>query len=156
MSAPTDRDQERSSMPSEFNTAEQATYHTLLGNERRLEILDILANVGWIKKRPLAAEIASRETGEDVEAGTEDYRNVYVALHQTHLPKLADHDVIVRDHDVIAQGPAFDDALNARNAVAVSRGIPVGTTQQDGNTMEPLPEEMHSVDIELGGEADGE
>ena len=133
------RDRGRTTMPAEFDPEVQAKVHAALGDERRLEIVDILASVGWIEQRPLAAEIASREEGRDVdpcfdEAGADDREavgDVLLDLYCEHLPEMEDAGAVAYENEVIAQGPEFREALNARNATALSQGVPVGSVGGD-------------------------
>lgn len=60
--------------------------------------------------RDLSEVIAAEETGEDP-APRNVRQSVYVSLHQTHLPKLDDHDVVDYDTDskVVTLADGIDD-----------------------------------------------
>lgn len=63
-----------------------------------------------IPTRWLARHIAALENGIPSEEATgEPYRNVYNALSQTHLPTLADADIIIYDskRQTVTHGPIF-------------------------------------------------
>lgn len=107
---------------------EQAEIHTILSNDRRIEIVDVLAdqdeNDESMTRSTLARELAAREVGvqaEDVDS--EEYRRAYIAIYQTHLPKLDEYGVIREERDTIEQGPNFAAVRSARNAVALTKGV---------------------------------
>lgn len=68
----------------------------LLSNQRRRDALEYLAeHDGAVNMRDLAEWIAAREHETTVAQLTSDERQrVYIALYQSHLPKLADYGVI--------------------------------------------------------------
>ena len=72
----------------------EETIHEILRNARRRETIDYLrTNDGTVTVSDLAEHVAEYESGES--PAPRNVRNsVYVALHQTHLPKLDDHDVV--------------------------------------------------------------
>lgn len=74
------------------------TFH-LLSNQRRRDALRYLADHdGSVDMRDLAEQVAAWEQGTTVQQLTSQERQrVYIALYQTHLPKLADHGVISYD-----------------------------------------------------------
>ena len=86
--------------------------HTALGATRRCHTIRLLAE---IDETPLhASTLANQITAieEDIapkHASGEPYRNVYTALTQTHLPRLADIDVIRYDstRKTLTIGPRF-------------------------------------------------
>jgi hypothetical protein len=103
---------------------------TILGNPRRLRIIDILADLDGrtreIEKNVLAREIARREVGAETvgDVATDEYESAMVGIHQAHLPKLEDYGIINRDRNRISPGPDFDRALLAFHAIALSYGLP--------------------------------
>lgn len=69
---------------------ETTEVHEALSNRRRLLVLEYMAEPGGPRNaRSLAEAIAIDETGEDPPPSNVQ-KSVYVALHQTHLPKLED------------------------------------------------------------------
>ena len=86
---------------------ESEVFH-ILGNDRRREIICTLAaEDGELSVSDLARQIADKE--EDVESSKNLYKSVYVSLQQTHLPKLAEKDIVIYDKDTqqVDSGPAF-------------------------------------------------
>lgn len=76
--------------------------YALLSAPRRCYVLRVLreADDDWLPVRATAKRVASIETGTPRSAVNGDaYRNVYNALIQTHLSKLAAADVITYDSD---------------------------------------------------------
>lgn len=72
--------------------------HDVLRNDRRLLVLQCLrdADSDGLTVRELSERVATRETGEDP-APRNKRQSVYVSLHQTHVPKLDDLDVVGYD-----------------------------------------------------------
>ena len=72
----------------------------LLSNDRRRETIDILldTDADQLELRDLAGKIAAREC-ENGEPERQHEQSVYVSLHQTHLPKLDNCDLIEYDDD---------------------------------------------------------
>lgn len=72
--------------------------HDVLRNNRRRLVLQCLqeADDDGLTARELSERVATRETGEDP-APRNKRQSVYVSLHQTHLPKLDDLDIV--DYD---------------------------------------------------------
>jgi hypothetical protein len=72
--------------------------HDVLRNDRRRLVLQCLqeADEDGLTVRELSERVATRETGEDP-APRNKRQSVYVSLHQTHLPKLDDLDIV--DYD---------------------------------------------------------
>lgn len=77
------------------------TIHHILRNRRRRAVLFYLKyHDSPVEMRELTEEIASWECGVPVDQLTSAQRErVYVSLHQTHLPTLAEHDIIEYDKD---------------------------------------------------------
>ncbi|USZ69050.1 hypothetical protein NGM10_04765 [Halorussus salilacus] len=83
-----DADRERELEPSEI--------HNVLRNDRRRRAIEHLRDVdGTLSVDTLAEHIAAVETGESPPRDVR--KSVYVSLHQTHLPKLNELDII--DYD---------------------------------------------------------
>jgi hypothetical protein len=80
-------------------TLEAGQIHDILRNDRRrLAIKCLRENDGQLTVRDLSEDVAARETGENP-APRDKRRSVYVSLHQTHLPKLDDLDIVRYDTD---------------------------------------------------------
>ncbi|MFC3477059.1 DUF7344 domain-containing protein [Halobacterium litoreum] len=89
---------------------ERAEIHDVLSNDRRWQVLELLADESPRTLRTLADQIAAVEAGESP-APRQVRQSVYVTLHQNHLPKLDSLD-IVRYDDVsktVALGDRADD-----------------------------------------------
>jgi len=79
---------------------EETAIHDVLRNTRRRLALDCLQETpdNTLEVRELSERVAALETGEDPPP-RDKRQSVYVSLHQTHLPKLDDLDVIRYDPD---------------------------------------------------------
>jgi len=77
---------------------EETTIHDVLRNTRRRLALDCLqeASDNTLGVRELSERVAALETGEDPPP-RDKRQSVYVSLHQTHLPKLDDLEVVTYD-----------------------------------------------------------
>lgn len=87
-------------------------YHALRAPRRRRAV-NILTEVdgGAVSVRSLAKKITAGECAVPLEHATgEPYRNVYNALSQTHLPTLADAEIIIYDpkRQTVSKGASFD------------------------------------------------
>ena len=90
--------------------AESDIFH-ILGNDRRREILSVLATEeGRIAVSDIAQTVAAREAETDDSVPNNLYKSVYVSLQQTHLPQLEADGIVVYDTDAktIQPGPHFD------------------------------------------------
>ncbi|ELZ14363.1 hypothetical protein C479_00605 [Halovivax asiaticus JCM 14624] len=90
--------------------AESDIFH-ILGNDRRREILSVLATEeGRIAVSDIAQTVAAREAATDDSVPNNLYKSVYVSLQQTHLPQLEADGIVVYDTDAktIQPGPHFD------------------------------------------------
>ncbi|KTG08571.1 hypothetical protein AUR64_18010 [Haloprofundus marisrubri] len=74
----------------------EADIHDVLRNDRRRMTLERLAETGEETVRSLSEHIGARESGEDPPPRNVR-QSVYISLHQTHLPKLDDLDIV--DYD---------------------------------------------------------
>jgi hypothetical protein len=79
---------------------DEAAIHDVLRNDRRRLSIDCLqeAEDGQLSVRELSEQVAARETGEDPPP-RDKRQSVYVSLHQTHLPKLDDLEIVTYDED---------------------------------------------------------
>lgn len=87
------------------------TFH-ILQNERRRRVLQYLSEAdGAVDMRDIAEQVAAWEHGTTVQQLTSDQRQrVYIALYQSHLPKLADFGLITynRSRGVVERTPLAD------------------------------------------------
>lgn len=68
---------------------------TILSNQRRRWIIQALNTHGEMDRSELATKVAAKENNKPANQLTSKERNrVLVALHQSHLPKMADYGVI--------------------------------------------------------------
>lgn len=73
--------------------------YEILGDERRRLILKSLVEYGPLSRRDLAEVVAAKQNDKPVEAlEDEEFKRVYVALYQVHLPRLREHQCIIWDH----------------------------------------------------------
>ncbi|RQG93762.1 DUF7344 domain-containing protein [Natrarchaeobius oligotrophus] len=90
-------------------------------NERRRLIVDVVSRIDdRITIRKLSEIVASAELEKPAgQLTSKERKRVYVALYQTHLPKLDDVDVIDYDQDrgVVEEGDAFGHALRILESV---------------------------------------
>jgi hypothetical protein len=85
----------------------ESDIHDVLRNDRRRMVLEVLGDaVDPVSARELSEVIAARESGTDPPP-RDVRRSVYISLQQTHLPKLADLDVVAYDEDTreVEPGP---------------------------------------------------
>lgn len=90
------------------------TYHDIVSNERRRQILTIIGNNAEpLTKRDIAKRMAARQTGKPRSLiDSQDYKSVYIALHQNHLPKLEEASLVdVADDDTILPTARTQDAV---------------------------------------------
>lgn len=72
----------------------------LLRNERRRNIINVLAQCGQLSVADAAEIIAAREYNTPTNQITSDQRKrLYVSIYQTHAPKLAAHGLVEFDKD---------------------------------------------------------
>lgn len=116
-------------------TQQQATFHDLLSNTRRILAIDALADDaveadadGWVLLTDVADAV---EDWLGIDDGDED-RRIYHAMYHSHVPKLVERGVIEQDvigedmgeqRRVVRPGPNFEAVLSARNAVALALGV---------------------------------
>ena len=78
----------------------QDEIHHLLQNSRRREVVRALNEHARLSKRELIAHVCEEEYGRPVEeVHSAERQCVAVSLHQCHLPKLEDHEVVVKHHN---------------------------------------------------------
>ena len=96
----------------------------IVSNRRRRLIVDVLDKYGALCASDLAREVASIETDKPVDHLDQDeYKRVYVALYQTHGPKLEKSGVLdVEDRDLYVQGERFNES---KRVIRALRGEPV-------------------------------
>lgn len=90
---------------------DETTIYEVLSSDRRLETIRYLQREeNPVDVDELSSAIARIETGED-DPGSDAEKTVYVSLHQTHLPKLDDLDIVEYDTDErkIALADSFKD-----------------------------------------------
>lgn len=96
----------------EHSLSKDDTFH-ILQNERRRRVLQYLADTeGPVDMRDIAEQVAAWEHDTTVQQLTSDQRQrVYIALYQSHLPKLADFDLITynRNRGVVERTPVADE-----------------------------------------------
>lgn len=97
--------------PPDRSLSRDDTFH-ILQNERRRRVLQYLSNTeGAVDMRDIAEQVAAWEHDTTVQQLTSDQRQrVYIALYQSHLPKLADFDLITynRSRGVVERTPLAD------------------------------------------------
>ncbi|WP_117595706.1 MULTISPECIES: DUF7344 domain-containing protein [Haloprofundus] len=94
-------------------TAREDIVFDLLKNDRRRMVMSLLAEEAEsVTIGDIARTIATAEADESP-APEKVYKSVYVSLQQTHLPKLAENDVIEynRSTGTVAPGPNLEDVL---------------------------------------------
>ena len=102
------------------DTLESSQIHDILRNDRRrLAIKCLRENEGTLSVRDLSEDVASRETGERP-APRDKRRSVYVSLHQTHLPKLDDLEIVFSGAGASAIATARCTSPRARRAASCS------------------------------------
>ncbi|WP_424003307.1 DUF7344 domain-containing protein [Haloarcula salina] len=81
----------------ESNRLTEDQIFSLLSNRRRRNLLRFVESAGGESAVPAITDhLAQSEYGSD-EVSASQRKNVYVSLHQTHLPKLADAGVVEYD-----------------------------------------------------------
>lgn len=105
------------------------TFH-ILQNERRRRVLWYLADTdGPVNMRDIAEQVAAWEHDTTVQQLTSDQRQrVYIALYQSHLPKLADFGLITynRSRGVVERTPLADQVtqyLDVREAESADTDV---------------------------------
>lgn len=105
----TGADPEASSRPSRLSKDD--TFH-ILQNERRRRVLQYLSDTDEaVDMRDIAEQVAAWEHDTTVQQLTSDQRQrVYIALYQSHLPKLADFGLITynRSRGIVERTPLAD------------------------------------------------
>lgn len=93
----------------------------LLNRARRREVLCQLAETEQrcVRVADLAEAVAASEYDcRPSELGSDDRKRVYIALQQSHLPRLASANVVVYERDtVVTLGPEFDSVWAAYMAL---------------------------------------
>ncbi|WP_449272120.1 DUF7344 domain-containing protein [Halorubrum lipolyticum] len=94
---------------------EQTTWAAdILRNRRRIQVLLELASAGeeGVSVSELADRLAERDHGAGF--GSEQRRRIFIALYQSHLPKLEADSVIDRkkNRDYVARGRRFNEVVS--------------------------------------------
>jgi len=116
--------------PSTERVDETAAFDTLSNQRRRWVVRDLLADTGGDTEiGDLAARVAARENDTVVEKVTPaQRRRVYTALQQSHLPRMADQDLIEYDPDRgVVRGTQHLEDLRVYLEVVPGRAIPWST-----------------------------
>src|SRR6056297_2183247 len=86
-------------------------FHVLQTQRRRDALRYLKDNEGPVEMRTLAEQVAAWENDTTVAALTSDERQrVYIALYQSHLPKLAEEGIIEyeKGRGIVERGPVAD------------------------------------------------
>lgn len=106
--------------PPDNTLSRDDTFH-ILQNERRRRVLQYLSTAeGAVDMRDIAEQVAAWEHDTTVQQLTSDQRQrVYIALYQSHLPKLADFDLITynRSRGIVERTPLADQVADYLEAV---------------------------------------
>lgn len=114
------------SSPSGTRTLNQNTIHRLLSDEQRRHVLSCLTDHGSMALPDLADEVAAREHDASLPQVPDDaVLTTYLTLYHTHIPKLAEADVVRydQDQDLVALGEHAD-RLRAYSSSAYNRSQP--------------------------------
>lgn len=103
----------------EASELDEETVAHLLSNGRRQGVLSLLSEREEVDLSDAAEEIAVVEGNDGVELQSDIRENVYIALHQCHLPKMEDHGVVVYDRDRkwVRRGHNFGDVKRGLRAL---------------------------------------
>ena len=82
--------------------------HDILRNERRRRAIECLLEDGSVTVRDLSEKIAEMETGESPPP-CDARKSVYVTLHQNHLSKLEEADIIRYDSNEVKAGDRIEE-----------------------------------------------
>jgi hypothetical protein len=97
---------------------EAAELCRLVANDRRRHALRVLAD-GPISKDDLSRRVAAREYAcAPTDLTDAQRKRVFVSLHQTHLPRLADADLVRREDETVVPQPGIDATLEVYRAAA--------------------------------------
>lgn len=101
--------------------------HAVLDNPRRRLIVDVVTEVGAVTMRDLATQVVARERDVPPHAVTDDQRReVTIALHHVHVPKLADVGLLEIEGgmDRLRPGPNAAPAMEALAKLYSDLGSP--------------------------------
>lgn len=109
---------------SDTPSVDRSTLHDLLSSERRRHVLSCLGEHGPMALPDLADEVAEREHDAALPQVPEDaVLTIYLSLYHTHVPKLAQADVVSYDQDRDAVALATDaDTLDSVTSLAGAVG----------------------------------
>ncbi|MFB6105021.1 MAG: hypothetical protein ABEJ57_08110 [Halobacteriaceae archaeon] len=116
--------------PSSESVDETAAFDTLSNERRRMVVRDLLANAGGETEiGDLAARVAAYENDTaPSEVTPAQRRRVYTALQQSHLPRMADQDLIEYDSDYgVVRATEHLEDLRVYLEVVPQRAIPWST-----------------------------
>lgn len=84
-----------------------------LSNERRRQLIRALEESESLTLRDLAERVAQNEESDEIDA--DDRKRVYIALHQAHLPRMANMNVVDYDRDrkIVGRGKEFNATAKA-------------------------------------------
>ncbi|MBV0900752.1 DUF7344 domain-containing protein [Haloarcula salina] len=82
---------------SETNRLTEDQIFSLLSNRRRRDLLRFVESVGGESAVPAITDHLAQSEYGGADVSASQRKNVYVSLHQTHLPKLADAGVVEYD-----------------------------------------------------------
>ena len=90
---------------------------SLLSNDRRLRVIEILSNTDHRTIRGIADEIARSET--DGEPGAYDRKKSHISLYQCHMPKMDDAGIVEWDKrsGSVERGENYEHAHSILNSV---------------------------------------
>lgn len=102
------RESPRTNWPTDAPMDEAEYYDLLTNGRRRACIAHLLSTDGAVSVSDLVDSVAAAEADGDV--GQQHRKSIYVSLRQTHLPRLAEHDVVDFDTDrnVVEAAAALD------------------------------------------------
>lgn len=88
-------------MPSDNHDLSEKEIFDVLSSDRRRFVLSYLQDGDWTATlNELARELGSREYGTGPDELTDTQRRrLYVSLYQTHVPKMADYEIVTYDSD---------------------------------------------------------
>lgn len=95
----------------------------VLANDRRRYVIDVLESDPNASLGDLADALTAAEVGSGFDS--QERKCVYVALYQTHLPKMDFAGIVEFDEDrsAVERGPRFDDAVAALRSVRAQYGF---------------------------------
>jgi len=141
------------------NAARMDDVFHVLQNARRRLVLVYLSDVeGAVEMRAIAEQVAAWENGTTVEAITSEQRQrVYIALYQSHLPKMDELGVVDYDQarGVVERTPQVDQFLSVLRLPDEDLEPGGGTVDENAGGVDADDENAGGVDAEgVGPDAD--